>query len=133
MIMDELEKDNLIKDINEFLDKPTQKQYVERGIPYQQGYLFFGPPGTGKSSFSLSITGQFKLDIYVVNLLGINNSSQAKLFAKLPLHYVILLEDINTVGFVQTDNISVALKKEENQKSRATLSGLLNILDGVGS
>jgi chaperone BCS1 len=25
MIMDELEKDNLIKDINEFLDKPTQK------------------------------------------------------------------------------------------------------------
>lgn len=56
VIMDKQVKDVLLRDMEEFLDEPTQ-WYAARGIPYQRGYLLFGPPGTGKSSFSLSIAG----------------------------------------------------------------------------
>jgi chaperone BCS1 len=133
VIMDEQEKNDLLKDMNEFLDEPTRKWYADRGIPYRREYLFFGPPGTGKSSFSLSIAGRFELDIYVVNLSGVNDSSLNKLFAELPSHCVNLLEDVDAVGLARRDDTGAAPKKEENPKSGATLSGLLNALDGVSS
>ena len=34
-------------------------RYASRGIPLRRGYLFWGPPGTGKSSLSFSLAGLF--------------------------------------------------------------------------
>lgn len=132
IIMDEEEKTDLLKDMQEFLNEPIQKWYTERGIPYRHGYLFFGPPGTGKSSFSLSIAGRFKLDIYVLNLSSVNDSSLNKLFADLPPHCVILLEDVDIVGLARSDDAETAQKRDKS-KPRVSLSGLLNALDGVSS
>ncbi|EEH04625.1 predicted protein [Histoplasma capsulatum G186AR] len=78
-----------------FLNERAQGWYARCGIPYRKGFLLYGPPGTGKSSFSLSVAGRFGLDIYVLNLSSINNSRLSSLFAQLPPHCVILLEDIN--------------------------------------
>ncbi|KAH8752344.1 hypothetical protein F5882DRAFT_309314, partial [Hyaloscypha sp. PMI_1271] len=72
--------------------------YTNRGIPYQRGYLLYGPLGTRKLSLSKSLTGRFSLDIYILNLSAINEASLISLFAKLLSRYVILLEDINAVS-----------------------------------
>jgi chaperone BCS1 len=132
VIMDEQEKNDLLEDMKDFLDESSRNWYTSFGIPYRRGYLLYGPPGTGKSSFSLSIAGRFKLDIYVLNLSGVNDSSLNKLFAELPPHCVILLEDVDAVGLTRTDNAKAAQKKD-NSKSKVSLSSLLNALDGVSS
>ena len=108
-----------------------QDWYAERGIPYKRGYLLFGPPGTGKSSFSLSFAGKHELDIYTLQLSNISDSKLMRLFAELPPRCIVLLEDVDTAGMGRRD--SVDADQETELKSAVTLSGLLNVLDGVSS
>ncbi|KAJ5183265.1 hypothetical protein N7492_000881 [Penicillium capsulatum] len=130
VIMDKQVQDDLLKDVKDFLVEDTQKWYADRGIPYQRGYLLFGPPGTGKSSFSLSLAGEFELDIYTLQLSGISDSKLMKLFAELPPHCIVLLEDVDAAGMGRRDDTDTS---QENKSSSVTLSGLLNVLDGVSS
>lgn len=53
VVLDNTQKDNILADINEYLHSSTPKWYANRGIPYRRGYLFAGPPGTGKSSLGM--------------------------------------------------------------------------------
>lgn len=110
-------------------------------MPCRRGYLLYRPPGTGKSSLSLSITSHFNLDIYILNVSSVNSSSLSDLFTELPPQYILLLEDIDAVGMTQTRQVSVEEssqvaadpEKKTESKGRATLSELLNALDGVSS
>ncbi|KAJ2982748.1 hypothetical protein NUW58_g6376 [Xylaria curta] len=157
VILNEKTKKELVDDVTDYLNPATQRWYANRGIPYRRGYLLHGPPGTGKSSLSLALAGFFKMRIYIVSLSSVNANEEVlgALFAELPRRCVVLLEDIDTAGLTHT--------REENGKSnnpppangdemeptqitrgngesntntnsfRLSLSGLLNILDGVAS
>ncbi|GIK05443.1 hypothetical protein Aspvir_009553 [Aspergillus viridinutans] len=129
--MDNEVKDDILRDVDEFLDQDMQDWYAERGIPYKRGYLLFGPPGTGKSSFSLSLAGKHELDIYTLQLSNISDTTLMRLFAELPPRCIVLLEDVDTSGVGRRD--SVDIDQENESKSTVTLSGLLNVLDGVSS
>ncbi|KAJ5703246.1 P-loop containing nucleoside triphosphate hydrolase protein [Penicillium malachiteum] len=131
VIMDNELKSDVLKDVDDFLDQDMQGWYAERGIPYKRGYLLFGPPGTGKSSFSLSLAGKHELDIYTLQLSNISDSTLMKLFSDLPPHCIVLLEDVDTAGVGRRD--SVDADHDNESKSAVTLSGLLNVLDGVSS
>lgn len=52
-----------------------------------------------------------------------------RLFAKLPPRCIVLLEDVDTAGVGRLG--SVDIDQENESKSAVTLSGLLNVLDGV--
>ncbi|KPA35241.1 hypothetical protein FLAG1_12079 [Fusarium langsethiae] len=140
VILDEKQKVPLIKDIQDFLDPETRCWYSEHSIPYKRGYLLYGPPGTGKSSFSLSIAGELDMDIYVVSIPGANDRMLKNLFAGLPDRCVVLLEDIDAAGATcsrdsqseGSDSDTDARPHREGPKG-VTLSGLLNVLDGVAS
>ncbi|XP_078260471.1 mitochondrial chaperone BCS1 [Rhinoraja longicauda] len=41
--------EKIVEDVKDFISNP--KWYTDRGIPYRRGYLLYGPPGCGKSSF----------------------------------------------------------------------------------
>lgn len=129
--MDKQVKDDVLRDVDDFLDQDMQDWYAERGIPYKRGYLLFGPPGTGKSSFGLSLAGEHELDIYTLQLSNISDSKLMKLFAELPPRCIVLLEDVDTAGMGRRN--SVDADQETESKSAVTLSGLLNVLDGVSS
>jgi mitochondrial chaperone BCS1 len=131
-------KKGLLKDIKNFLDPRLRKWYLGYGIPYQQGYLLYRPPKTGKSSLSLSIAGCFDLDIYILNLPSVNDSLLSTLFAKLPPRYVVLLEDVDATTATQsqetrTENSShiETVSTEVKPQGKVSLSCLLNVLDGV--
>lgn len=47
---------NLLDDVSNFVD--SSEWYASRGIPYRRGYLLYGPPGCGKSSFITALAGQ---------------------------------------------------------------------------
>lgn len=103
VVLDPGKKATLVADVNEYLHPATPKWYATRGIPYRRGYLFHGPPGTGKSSLSFALAGLFGLDIHVVSLneQGLNAITESELimlFNNLPRRCVVLLEDIDTAG-----------------------------------
>jgi chaperone BCS1 len=100
VVLDSSEKHDILADINEYLHPWTPRWYASRGIPLRRGYLFHGPPGTGKTSFSFALAGVFGIDIYVISLqdAGVNEEDLATLFTKLPRRCIVLLEDIDTAG-----------------------------------
>lgn len=55
VILDEGLSEKILKDVKEFIN--SSKWYMERGIPYRRGYLLFGPPGCGKSSYIMALAG----------------------------------------------------------------------------
>jgi len=38
------QKEELVKDVQEYMKKETEQFYAERGIPHRRGYLFYGKP-----------------------------------------------------------------------------------------
>ncbi|KAK5987774.1 putative mitochondrial chaperone BCS1-B [Cladobotryum mycophilum] len=148
VILDDLLKQNLIDDVADYIHPATRRWYSNRGIPYRRGYLLHGPPGTGKSSLSLALAGYFRMKIYIVSLSSLTSTEEGltALFASLPTRCLVLLEDIDTAGLTHTRDQPDATPDttappppsapgapNQPASSRLSLSGLLNILDGVAS
>lgn len=128
-------KKRLIGDIRNYLDVKTQQLYQSRSMPYRRGYLFHGPPGTGKSSLSVAIAGEFGLDLYEVKIPNVGSDADLEqMFQEIPPRCVVLLEDIDAVWGDRAQAGSKG-RSEDNGggASHCTLSGLLNVLDGVGT
>lgn len=124
-------KQELLVDIRNYLDSKTQLRYQSRSMPYRRGYLFYGPPGTGKSSLSVAIAGEFGLDLYEVKVPSVaTDADLEQMFQEIPPRCVVLLEDIDAVW---VDRSSADNGNDGNNAPNCTLSGLLNVLDGVGS
>jgi len=106
VVLDLQEKHDVLADINEYLHPSTPRWYASRGIPLRRGYLFHGPPGTGKTSFSFALAGVFGIDIYVISLqdASVTEEDLAALFIKLPRRCIVLLEDIDTAGLRRDDD-----------------------------
>jgi chaperone BCS1 len=134
-------KQGLLADIRNYLDPRTKKLYQSRSMPYRRGYLFYGPPGTGKSSLSTAIAGEFGLDLYEVKVPSIaNDGDLEQMFQEIPPRCIVLLEDIDAVWTggnrerpTSYNNDSASERSATPSLSNVTLSGLLNVLDGVGS
>ena len=133
VILDRKQKSEVLNDINEYLHPATGRWYANRGIPYRRGYLFYGPPGAGKSSFAWAIAGVFGVDIYCISLADPNmtEDSLAYLFSDLPKRCVVLLEDIDSAGLDKRETTDKTVFEKE--KKSITLSGLLNVIDGVAA
>ncbi|PKS05511.1 hypothetical protein jhhlp_008889 [Lomentospora prolificans] len=127
-------KHELLADIRNYLDPKTQKRYQSRSMPYRRGYLFYGPPGTGKSSLSLAIAGEFGLDLYEVKVPSVSTDADLEqMFQEIPPRCIVLLEDIDAVWTDRAGPEKNGHDGTSTPTSNCTLSGLLNVLDGVGS
>lgn len=144
---DEKTKAELVADIRNYLDPATRRFYTQRGIPYRRGYLLHGPAGTGKTSLSLGLAGLFGLELYLLHVPSVRTDTDLeRLFTTLPPRCFILLEDIDAVGIKNRGNFNQDEQEESEQEDdedddrshygprcHISLSGLLNVLDGVAS
>ena len=132
--LDESVKHKIIADINHFWSHVALERYSNCGIPYHRGYLLYGLSGTEKSSFSFTIAGMFKVDVYCISLndSGLTDGELLHLFFSLPRHCVLLLEDINSANIHQR-NVNGNDSHEKKNNQGISLSGLLNAIDGVAS
>jgi len=89
--------EDLIADIKRF--EKGIDWYKDKGVPYRRGYLLHGPPGTGKTSFTLAIAGYLDYSICYLNLGGgrLDDDSLNRCLNNAPAKSIILLEDIDAV------------------------------------
>ena len=146
-------KDDIKTDLQLFLN--SEEWYKERDIPYTRGYMFYGHPGTGKTSMIKGISLYAKRHIHSLVLSDVSSDTELMNLLK-SINYketVLVIEDIDaTLSVVKSrDDKSKSDKKikdnkdeesdsesnnkpkqnENNSKSSLTLSGLLNAIDGV--
>ena len=96
--------------------------YENMSIPQRKVFLFWGIPGTGKTTFIRAIASHFNKHIAIVkNTHDIDDASLENMLEELPSNSIILFEDIDSL-FQGRDNIA---------NTHLTFSGLLNFLDGI--
>lgn len=113
--------EQIIGDLKNFLD--SEKGYVNKGIPWHRGMLFYGPPGSGKTSLCKGIAKELGLNLYFLSLSTVKNDEE--LFSRiqeLPGESILLLEDVDCVASMT-----------DREAEGVTMTGMLNVLDGVAT
>lgn len=116
--------ERIINDIQVFLD--SERLYLQRNIPWHRAHLYEGPPGTGKTSLAKAVADHFGLDVYYLPLADLEKDSQlTRTVLDIRPRSLLVIEDI--------DVFSAATKRTDDEDAGATLSGLLNALDGIAT
>jgi chaperone BCS1 len=120
-------KNRLVNDLEKFLSIKTKDFYLRNGIPYRRSYLFYGIPGTGKTSMVQALAGHFKRNVcYLLPTHPeMTDDNLREAIHQIPQNSIVVFEDIDSLFDRHRDN--------KNTKSCLTFSGLLNGLDGITS
>lgn len=127
----------LMNDLDQFIK--GQNDYHDLGIMWKRGYLFHGPPGTGKSSLSIAIANVIQWPIYVIDLTGEEDKQEiVNMFREIPARAIVLLEEIDTVPQARKREFQPppTPPKDEYYRVKKTpwqLGTLLNVIDGIMS
>ena len=117
-------KENLLKDLENFLNPTTKEKYKSLEIPYNRIYMFYGPPGTGKTTLIQALASHF--DKNIANIEFDNETSDRtfkKMLRRVPPNTIVCIEDI--------DCLFEDRKALDCAKNSVTFSGILNALDGI--
>jgi len=137
IILPEGTLDDLIGDAKRFF--ASEAWYHRAGIPHRRGYLLYGPPGTGKSSTIHAVAGILNLEIHSFSLSSafVDDAFLQRATATIPKRSIVLVEDIDcALPSREDDDDSDAGSPGRHDRPRrggVTLSGLLNMIDGIGS
>ncbi|EEF38172.1 ATP binding protein, putative [Ricinus communis] len=149
LAMNPTKKQELINDLITFTN--GKEYYAKTGKAWKRGYLLYGPPGTGKSSMIAAIANFLSYNVYDIELTAVaDNTELRKLLTDISSKSVVVIEDIDC----SLDLTGQRKKKDDNKKkdplenleknndsnhqddgkkSKVTLSGLLNFIDGLWS
>lgn len=115
--------DGVVADLTEFL--AAEDAYIRTGLPWHRGYLFHGPPGSGKSSMPRALALAFGMPIYTINLPDLKaDADLMQSLSEVRPRSLLLIEDID---------VARAAKDRDGTDTGVSLSGLLNALDGVAT
>ncbi len=120
-------KNTIINNIEFFLN--NKDCYDHHGKPYKIGFMFHGPPGTGKTSIVKILAKKYDMPIFVLDLANITCNSQLREFVmeidnciEYNQKYIVLIEDIDNSSLFKSDKVNT---------SSISMDALLNMIDGV--
>lgn len=104
----------------------SEAWYKARRIQWRRGWLLYGLPGTGKSSFAKAVAQDLDLPVFVMELATLSDGELIKLWrdamARTPC--MILLEDLHTVFKGQENRLG-------ERGGNLSFGCLLNCVSGV--
>lgn len=103
----------------------ARDKYRRTCVPWHRGYLFHGPPGTGKSSLVLALATECEVPIWSMQLSMLDDAMLDGLLTNNNVKGIVLLEDIDAAF------TSEGVRKSLKSRGDVTLSGLLNTIDGA--
>jgi SpoVK/Ycf46/Vps4 family AAA+-type ATPase len=120
----EEQMNKIVSDIERFL--AAEDRYNRLAIPWHRGYMFHGPPGTGKTSLVKALSNHFNLDLWYISLSDLKaEAGLMGLLSGVGPRSILLLEDIDT--------IKITHDRDSSDQGTISTSGLLNALDGVAT
>jgi len=125
VILSKDDKERTLREITAFRD--SREWYRQMGIPYRKGLLFYGPPGTGKTSFVTGLSSHFKSNVYILKLADMTDATLCEAVKGVEPNSFLIVEDIDGIAAAHNRN----KKEKEGKEKNVTLSGLLNVLDGL--
>lgn len=137
-------RESTIKKLNKVVDDFKNKQALmkELGIPNKLNILFYGNPGTGKTTSSWAIASFLEKNLYYVKLNEATTCNQLMMIIQHVVKNcvnggIILLEEIDVMSKVchrRENNIKIKSMTESMSSSEGdeplTLEFLLNVLQG---
>ena len=127
VILPEILKEKILKDIDSFNAPESAKWYGQHGICYKRTYLFYGPPGAGKTSFIRVLAGHLGRNLCFLQPANPNldDDSIQLCLQTAPENAIVVIEDI--------DALFDADRNKKAKECPLTFSGLLNALDGIAN
>lgn len=123
--MPDEQKTRILTDMERFLE--AEPRYNKLSIPWHRGYMFHGPPGTGKTSIAKALGNHFGLDLWYIGLADLRTeNSLMSLIGNVGSRSILLLEDIDTMKITQDAS-------GDQDSGTITIGSLLNALDGVAT
>ncbi|MBA0724532.1 hypothetical protein Golax_021217 [Gossypium laxum] len=111
-----------------------EEYYKRVGKAWKRGYLLYGPPGTGKSSLIAAMANHLKYDIYDLDLADVRNNSDLRfLLLSISSRSILVVEDIDCSIELENRESKEAEAHSNQGDNQITLSGLLNVIDGLWS
>jgi len=120
-------KDRISSDFDSFLSEDTKAWYTKYGIPYKRSYLFFGVPGTGKTSLIKALASKYMRSVCFLHPHHPRFTDDAfkSCMMQVPENAVVVLEDLDAL-------FDKNRKKLASGNVPLTFTGLLNGIDGIG-
>lgn len=117
-------KNGMMEEISNDMDKFLSKEesYAEHGVPWRRGFLFYGVPGTGKTSTVHALASHFELPLYILNPnVYKDDSSFVNSIGQIPTKSILLIEDVD----------SFFKQREKDDGIKISFSSFLNAIDGM--
>ncbi|CAL0331884.1 unnamed protein product [Lupinus luteus] len=133
LAMDPSMKKAIIADLDRFVRR--KEFYKKVGKAWKRGYLLYGPPGTGKSSLIAAMANYLKFDIYDLELTTIfSNAELRRVLLSTTNRSILVIEDIDcSMEMKDRHSFDQYEQFDQPSNSKLTLSGLLNLIDGLWS
>ncbi len=109
----------LMTNIEEFESDVNEQFYKSMGIPYKRGYMFYGIPGTGKSSTVFAIANEYNRNIYKVSPKNLPENDFRNAMSLIPPKSLLLIEEID-----------IQVSSNTSKGNLVDLSTILDVLDG---
>ena len=128
VILDETLLRDLVKEIQQFVQPSTRAFYTEIQEPYHFNMLFYGVPGTGKTSLITALATEFRRQIHRISPKLFRQSAEAARGFREEISGIQ-----NAIVVIDEADLIIKNRKEEmSEEEEATLHTLLNYLDDVG-